>query len=294
VAGGRGLTATLGEPCLDMGILSRLEKAEVLDRGVDPLRKAAQWLRPQPVRDVLHGVWLGHPVHPMLVQGAVGAWMSAGVLDLWPGTDRASRRLLAFGLMTSAPAVLAGLADWSEQHEQQMRVGVVHALANGTALGLYGASLAAGTETKGKMLRYAGLGVASLGALLGGHISFHQAGGANHAESVPHLVPSGWQELGRLAELPEGEPVRRMLGEVPLLVVRRGEDADVLADQCSHLSGPLSEGEVSDGCVTCPWHGSVFRLSDGGVVHGPATAPQPAFETDVRDGVLHVCLPGAG
>jgi nitrite reductase/ring-hydroxylating ferredoxin subunit/uncharacterized membrane protein len=277
-----------------MGIITRLEKAEALDRVVEPGRKVAGLLRPKAVRDVLHGVWLGHPVHPMLVQASVGAWMSAGVLDLWPGTGRASRRLVGFGLLASAPAVLAGAADWSEQHEQQMRVGVVHALANTTAIGLYGASLATRKEGASRALRYAGLAVSSLGALLGGHISFHQAGGANHAEDVPHLVEPGWHALGPIADLPDGTPVRRLLGEVPILVVRRGEDADVLADRCSHLSGPLSDGQVEDGCVTCPWHGSVFRLSDGSVVHGPATAPQPAFQTDVRDGLLHVCLPGAG
>jgi nitrite reductase/ring-hydroxylating ferredoxin subunit len=60
------------------------------------------------------------------------------------------------------------------------------------------------------------------------------------------------------------------------------------------MSGPLSDGEIAGGCVTCPWHGSVFRLADGGVVHGPATAPQPAFATRVREGVVEVCLPGAG
>jgi nitrite reductase/ring-hydroxylating ferredoxin subunit len=39
----------------------------------------------------------------------------------------------------------------------------------------------------------------------------------------------------------------------------------------------------------------VFRVSDGAVVHGPATAPQPVFQTRVTDdGVLQVCLPGAG
>jgi nitrite reductase/ring-hydroxylating ferredoxin subunit len=76
--------------------------------------------------------------------------------------------------------------------------------------------------------------------------------------------------------------------------VADGERFQVLADRCSHLSGPLSDGELDDGCITCPWHGSVFRLSDGSVARGPATAPQPVFETRTRDGILQVSLPGAG
>ncbi|MFB7214076.1 Rieske (2Fe-2S) protein, partial [Streptomyces sp. NPDC056255] len=56
-----------------------------------------------------------------------------------------------------------------------------------------------------------------------------------------------------------------------------------------------SEGEVADGCVTCPWHGSVFRLSDGWNVGGPATAPQPTFDTRTDGaGNLQARLPGAG
>lgn len=69
----------------------------------------------------------------------------------------------------------------------------------------------------------------------------------------------------------------------------------VLADRCSHASGPLSEGDVVDGCVTCPWHGSVFRLADGWNVGGQATAPQPCFVTRTDgDGNLQACLPDAG
>jgi nitrite reductase/ring-hydroxylating ferredoxin subunit len=277
-----------------MGILSRLERAEEFDRVVSPVQKLARALRPRAVRDALHGVWLGHPVHPVLAQASIGAWLSAGLLDLWGDSDDAARRLAGAGLLASGPAVLAGTVDWAEQHEQQMRVGVVHAVANLSAVGLYGASLLARTEAKRRVLRFAGLAAVSAGGVLGGHIAFHQAGGANHAEPIPHLIEPGWHELTALEEFPEGRPARRLLGEVALLVVRRGGDADVLADRCSHMSGPLSDGEIDDGCVTCPWHDSVFRLSDGSVVHGPATAPQPAFETDVRDGVLWVCLPGAG
>jgi len=42
--------------------------------------------------------------------------------------------------------------------------------------------------------------------------------------------------------------------------------------------------------VTCPWHGSRFRLGDGSVARGPATAPQPVFETRVRNGSVEVRL----
>jgi nitrite reductase/ring-hydroxylating ferredoxin subunit len=290
----RRRTLTRERKASPMGVVSRLEEATGLDRVVEPVQKGARWLRPGRARDVLHGVWLGHPLHPMLVQAVIGSWMSAGVLDLWSDGARAARRLAGFGLLASVPAVLAGTADWSEQHEQQMRVGLVHALANLSAAGLYGLSLTARDGGRARVLRYAGLATVGIGGLLGGHISFRQAGGANHAESVPHLVEPGWHDLAALDDLPDGRPVRRLLGEVPLLVVREGAGARVLADRCSHLSGPLSDGEIEDGCVRCPWHGSVFRLRDGAVVRGPATAPQPAFETTVEDGRLRVRLPGAG
>jgi len=137
----------------------------------------------------------------------------------------------------------------------------------------------------------------SFGGMLGGHISFHQAGGANHVADVAHRVAPGWQPAGSFDDLPQGEAVRRMVGDVPVFVLRSGATATVLADLCSHLSAPLSEGEITgagaDRCVVCPWHHSTFRLSDGAVVHGPATAPQPVFDVRVRDGQLEVCLPYA-
>ena len=37
-------------------------------------------------------------------------------------------------------------------------------------------------------------------------------------------------------------------------------------------------------CIVCPWHESYFALDGGDVVHGPATSPQPVFDTRVVDG----------
>jgi nitrite reductase/ring-hydroxylating ferredoxin subunit/uncharacterized membrane protein len=281
-------------------ISDRLEKAEGLDRVVGPVQQVVQKLPPGTVKDTLHGVQVGHPLHPMLVQVPLGAFLSAGFLDaLGDDGERQARHLIGLGLLASVPAALAGWTDWAEQHEQQLRTGVVHAAANSLALTLYSGSLLArgrGRTGLGRVLGYAGLAAVSVGGLLGGDISYRQAGGANHAEETPHLVPTGWQDLMPLADLVDGKPAKATLGEVPLFVLRDGGQVHVLANKCSHLSGPLSDGDLSDdrSCVTCPWHGSVFRVADGLVVHGPATADQPAFQTRVEAGIVQVCLPGAG
>jgi nitrite reductase/ring-hydroxylating ferredoxin subunit/uncharacterized membrane protein len=277
-----------------MRLISRLEQDSRLDAAVSAGQRVARLIRPGKVRDALHGVWLGHPVHPMLVQATTSAWLSASILDLTGAGEKAARRLVAAGIGAAVPAALAGAADWSEQHEQQMRVGVIHAVGNITALGLYAASLAQRGPRAARLLRLAGLVAVSASGLLGGHISFRLAGGANHAEQVPHLVEPGWQHLMLAADLPEGKPVRRLLGEVPVVAVRGGGAVYVLAERCSHMSGPLSDGELADGCLTCPWHGSVFRIADGSVARGPATASQPAFEVREAGGAIQVCLPGAG
>ncbi|AUG81746.1 (2Fe-2S)-binding protein [Kitasatospora sp. MMS16-BH015] len=279
--------------------LDSLAERRSLDAVVEPLQHAVRAVPLGGLRGVLQGRRLGHPLHPALVQVPVGAWLSSALLDGVPGCERAARTLVAVGVAAAVPAAVTGWVDWAEQHEQQMRTGVLHAAAMSAAVALYGASWAARARGSGRLGRGLGLaGVAVLGggATIGGHLAFRQGAGANKAEPVPHLVEPGWHDLGRVEEFPLGQGVRRTVGEVPVLVVREAEQSfRVLADRCSHFSGPLSEGEVVDGCVTCPWHGSVFRLADGWNVGGPATAPQPCFATRTsEDGLLQACLPEAG
>lgn len=281
-------------------VVDAIENAGPLDtvaRGVRRVVRAA--LRPQALKDLLHGVPLGHPLHPMLTDVPIGTWTAAAVLDLLPGGGPAATVLVGTGLAAVTPTVVSGWADWSELHEAQQRVGLVHAAANGLAAGLYALSLSArlrGKPVRGRALGFAGLAAVTAGGYLGGHLSYRQAAGANHAEDVARTFPAGWQPVGALAEIPEGRFTARTVAGVDLVVLRRGQAIDVLAGRCSHLSGPLADGEFvaigGEGCVVCPWHGSTFRLSDGAVVHGPATAPQPRFETRVDGGRLEVRLTG--
>jgi nitrite reductase/ring-hydroxylating ferredoxin subunit/uncharacterized membrane protein len=275
-------------------LLDALERESRADPVIDAAGRAVRALPLGRGRDALHGRWLGHPVHPLMVQLPIGAWLSAALLDLRPGRSREAEVLVGVGLAAAAPAALAGAVDWAELHRQQMRVGLVHVLANVAALGMYATSLACrvrGRTAAGRTYGFLGLGAVGLGGMLGGHLAYRQASGANHAEEVPHVVRDTWHRVGAVTEFPAGEPVRRVVDDVPVLVLREsGGTVHALAERCSHLAGPLSEGTVADGCVQCPWHGSVFRLSDGWNVRGPATAPQPAFDTRIVEEHVEVRL----
>jgi nitrite reductase/ring-hydroxylating ferredoxin subunit/uncharacterized membrane protein len=282
-----------------MQMMTRLEEARSLDAVSDKLQAAVQAVaKPQRLRDLLHGTWLGHPLHPMLVQLPVGSFVSAAILDLLPGKSRSATTLIAVGTAGVAPAVAAGLLDWSQMTRDRRRVGLVHASANAVAVGLYAASLVArlrGRTTRGKALGFAGLSVAGLGAYLGGHLSYAQSGGANQAAPEIIRVPEDWTEVGSLASLPDGRPAVRTVSDVSILLYRRGDQVSALIERCGHETAPLGEGEVTgegaDACVVCPWHGSVFRLIDGAVQHGPAASDQPLLRSRVRDGMVEVCQP---
>src|SRR5919107_4360021 len=148
-----------------MGILDRVADVQTFDKVIEPARRAVNAaLRPQAFKDLLHGTWLGHTLHPVLVQVPVGSWISAGLLDLIPPLRPAATVLIGTGVAAAVPASLSGAVDWSEQDVGVRRLGALHAAMNIAALGLYAGSLVArrrGRGALGLVLSYAGLGVAS-------------------------------------------------------------------------------------------------------------------------------------
>lgn len=287
-------------------IVDSLEDAIELDPIVKKIQTVVDSaLRPRWLRDILHGVPLGHPLHPLAAQVPLGSWVSVAVLDAIPGTDRAACALVGVGVLAAVPTAVAGYNDWSKLHVQQKRVGLVHSAANLLATGLYAVSFlqrVRGKHASGKFLSFAGLAVAAGGGFLGGHLTYRQAAGVNHTEDVLHLFPTGWQPLAKLNDITDGEMEHHIVENISLLVFREADDVHVLSDVCSHLSGPLHEGKIVDGkrafekndpCVECPWHQSVFSLHTGEVIHGPATSAQPRFNTRITNGMVEISLPGA-
>lgn len=250
----------------------------------------------QEIKNFLHGTWLGHPLHPVLTDIPLGAWTAALALDAMeaisgrkefgPGADAA----VAIGLVGAVGSAVTGLTDWSDTQGRARKVGLAHGLLNVGATLLYTTSL---VMRRRKKSRRAGLGFAMLGyavssaaAYLGGHLVYGEQIGVDH--TAAQELPKEFVPVLAESELLEGRMTKVEAKGIPVLLVRQGGEIHALAHTCSHQGGPLSEGELAGEIVQCPWHGSRFSIKDGRVVDGPATFPQPCFETRVRDGQIEV------
>jgi nitrite reductase/ring-hydroxylating ferredoxin subunit len=123
-------------------------------------------------------------------------------------------------------------------------------------------------------------------AFLGGHLAFRKGIGVNH--TAFEYPVEDWTPVLDDAELGEGEAKLVNAAGNDVMVYRGDGTLCALADRCMHAGGPLHEGSIEGGRVTCPWHASRFNLADGSLVRGPATAPQPAYEARVREGKIEV------
>ena len=272
----------------------RLENAEGLDKVAEPVSSAVQWaVRPRVVRDLLSGTKLGHPLHPALTDAAIGAWSMAGLLDLAGGSEAepVADLLTAAGVAAAVPTALTGLNDWCDTLGAERRVGLVHAGINTAALALYAASLFARTR-KAKALRFAGFTAMGVSAYLGGHLTFTR--GLNVNRTAWQQGPDDWTPVLAASELAEGEHRTADADGVRILLYRTATKLHAIAATCTHMGGPLGEGTIENGCVTCPWHGSTFRLDDGGIERGPASAPQPCYEARIQNGRIEVRVPPPG
>jgi nitrite reductase/ring-hydroxylating ferredoxin subunit/uncharacterized membrane protein len=273
-------------------LVGRVERWKALDAIGRPVAEAVgRVVSPAPVRNLLSGTVLGHPAHPMLTDLPIGAWSMASLLDVvgGPAAEPAADLLVATGMAAAVPTAVTGLNDWSDTKGAARRVGQVHAAAVNIGLFLYTASFVSrrrGHRATGKALGLAGLGAVTAGGFLGGHLSYAQ--GVNVNRTAWRKGPRDWTEVLDEAVLAPGGHRMVQAGTVSLLLVREADGITALDSVCSHMGGPLDEGTIADGCVTCPWHGSTFRLKDGGIVRGPASAPQPAYETRVHEGRIQV------
>ncbi len=283
-------------------ILSFVEKQEWLapiqESGEALVKKAYESAGDagQTIKNALHGVWLGHPLHSAITDVPVGSWTAAAVLDLLeangrddygPGADAA----IVVGLAGAVASAVTGLTDWSDTSGKPQRVGALHGLLNSTAAALYTASYVARKKDNrglGRALAFTGYGIVIASAYLGGALSYSQRIGVNHSPDADSDLPQDFKAALPESELTEGQPRKVTIDCTDIFLLKQGSQIFALANTCSHLGGPLNEGEIKDESVICPWHGSRFCLKTGAVLDGPATNPQPTLEVKVHDGQVLV------
>lgn len=267
-----------------------------LDRAADAMHKAFAPVlgpdAPRGVKDALYGVWLGHPLHPAVITMPIGFWTTTAMLDAI-GEKKFADLSLKLGTVSAIGAAASGAAQWQDTYnlDKPKRLGALHALLNVTATALYGASWVArsnGARSTGVTLSTAGFTLASVSAWLGGDLAYDLGIGVNR--TAFEKPPAEWTDVLAESDLVENTPKRVDAAGVPLLIVKQMSEVLAISAVCTHLGGPLDEGEINGDTVTCPWHGSVFCLRDGKVQHGPATAPEPAYEVRVEDGRVQVRL----
>jgi nitrite reductase/ring-hydroxylating ferredoxin subunit/uncharacterized membrane protein len=249
----------------------------------------------QLVKNILNGVWLGHPLHPVLSDVPIGAWSTALWLDLL-GLKRGADAAVGIGILAAVPTALAGAADWRDTSGGPRRSGLLHALLNSLGLGLYVGSWfarRAGSRGLGVALSTTGFGLVFGASYLGGDMVYRQGAGVSRNAFDPEMkewtvaLPADRLSDGKLV----GAEVEVEGKRLPIVLLKRGDRIMALSAVCSHWGGPLAEGKlVDDDCVECPWHGSRFAMADGSVKQGPAAFAQPRFDARVRDGQVEVRL----
>jgi len=241
---------------------------------------------PRGPRDFLYGTWLGHSLHAAVITVPVGSWSAAMVFDLM-GEERAADLSLGLGLLGAAGAAVTGAAQWQDttNEEAPRRLGALHALLNVAATGLMAGSWLMrqqGRRGSGVALSSLGLGINLASAWLGGELAYELGIGVNHAAF--EKPPTDWTDVAALKDLHDGKPKRVKANGTPVLLLRQGDRIRAIGATCPHLGGPLHKGAINGDTVSCPWHGSVFCLDDGALIHGPAMMPVAAYEVRIEEG----------
>ena len=246
-----------------------------------------RWLRAlfhpiRPIQNFLNGTWLGHPVHVAAVDVPVGALTVSIVADLI-SQHQAADIAMVIGVLGMVGAAVTGLADYTEVDGNARNRATVHGTIMVVTFVLYLISLAirAGNppdRLPAVVIALVAYGLLALGAEIGGDLVFLIG---------THVDRHAWRgsggkwiglDLGGLEDIPEGGPTKLRAGINDLAVIRNGDSILAVHAQCAHAGGPLPDGELVDGQIQCPWHGSRFRLTDGHVTRGPAMYDQPAYE----------------
>ncbi|MGE5323889.1 MAG: Rieske 2Fe-2S domain-containing protein [Actinomycetota bacterium] len=252
----------------------------------------------RPIKLFFNGSWLGHPLHPLLTDIPIGAWIFTVLLDVlgltcrFPQVGLAAGILAGIGVAAALVTITAGLMDWMDVDPPEKAVGAVHASLNTVATVIFLVSFLMRWHDHWRIsvgsfvVASAGLLVVSAGAYLGGSMVYHM--GVMINRNAYRSGPADFQPALPESALLERKPMRVEVAGQPILLVKSGAKIYALGAVCSHYGAPLNEGSLQEETVRCPWHFSRFALDDGSVREGPACSAVPSYEVKLVNGQIHV------
>lgn len=262
-----------------------------------------------------------HPIHPMLVSLPIGLWTGSLAYDLFaaargddPEGDRLRRSaddMMLAGLAGAIAAAVPGAIDYFAiipPESSAKKRGATHGLLNVGLTALYGLNWILRSRSPERWGRRLGTPLSLLGfgglmysGWLGGTLVYRNQIGVDHRganatkwlESAPLEGPPG--EAVAVGSMEEFEkPGQMKLVHVNghrIVVAREGDRIIAFQDRCTHRGGPLSDGVLACGTVTCPWHGSQFDVESGDVVSGPAEDGIRIFPVRVDGNAIQLVAP---
>ena len=249
-------------------------------------------------KDFLNGVWLGHPLHPVITDVPVGGWTITQLLDVISllrggdsGLDAAADIALGAGIVAAVGAAVTGIADWSDVGGSHRRMGMAHALLNVGGLTLNVASLAlrvGGGKNRGvaRSLSAGGYVLNAAAAYVAGELVYNLGQAVNRDAWVDG--PDKFTDVASLEDLRDGEMVKVDVDGRPIVLLQHDDGIHAFEGTCPHYGCGLWEGILEDHTVTCQCHGSQFDVRDGTLIHGPATAPVPSYDVSRRMGRVQI------
>ena len=101
-----------------------------------------------------------------------------------------------------------------------------------------------------------------------------------------------WVSIASLDDLPEGAVLAARAGGAEVAVFNQGGELHALDNRCLHRGGPLAEGVVRDGVITCPLHLWRYDVATGRCTGSPGAALR-RYQVRTRAGCIEVLVPRA-
>ncbi len=132
------------------------------------------------------------------------------------------------------------------------------------------------------------VGAAMLGAGAVLVIGLHLLAGFRERRVDHRSTPrADWVPVCRVDEIPEKRARVAVVGGERVAVFRYDGKLNCVSNVCRHQHGPLGEGKIIDGCITCPWHGYQYR-PDSGTPPPPFDDKVPTYNLTVENGQVLV------